>query len=129
MPTVSLSAHDGQFAMDLPVMARTLDLVVAQLARFKSADELAEFLGRIGARLDEAIPLVVEPALRSPTKAQIAVATRVSTELGMALTPDVLRYQEAMEAFLAQHVDKLSLSRSRSASSPRPRSDRHFATR
>lgn len=120
MPTLSLSTADGRVQLALPVSGRTLDLLVAQLERLKQTSELGAFAGRVGARLDDVIPASVEPGLRNPTKAQIAVATRISSELGIALTPEILRYQEAMDAFLAAHVDKLSV-RTRSAANTRRR--------
>jgi len=107
MSTMSLSAPDRKLKIDIPVCGRTLDLLAVQLAKIRDEAELTAFASRVATRVDDAIAQSVEKGLRSPARAQVAVATRIASELGITLTADVLRYQEAMDAFLASHVSKL----------------------
>jgi hypothetical protein len=108
MLTMSLSTREGELNLGLPVCGRTEDVLAAQLARLETEAERSDFALRIAAKVDDCIAQCVEPGLRSPSKSQINIATRISSDLGINLTPDVLRYQEAMDAFLAAHQDKLS---------------------
>lgn len=86
---------------------RTLDLLAVQLAKIRDETELKAFASRVASRVDDAIAQSVVKGLRSPARAQIASATKIASELGIALSSDVLRYQEAMDAFLASHASSL----------------------
>jgi len=104
MHRILLSAPDQELEIDLPLCGRTLDLLTAQLARLQDSSATEDFAKRLAARVDDAIAQCVELGLRKPSKYQINTATRIASEFGIVLTPDVLRYREEMDAFLAAHV-------------------------
>lgn len=110
---VFLHAIDAEtgYTVELVLPDAEHELLELQMARCVANGGFDAFAQWLSQALGALLPTVVDYTLRPPSEAQTKFAMAIARTLGLALSPDALRYRGVMHEFISSHAPAFLASR------------------
>lgn len=103
MPVQLMFDDDGGISIPLDDCIR--EAWVLQYGRAESAGAIDGFRERLAACFASSLTECLDHDLKPPTDAQVKYATAIARDLGVALSPEVLRFRGAMAQFIERFAE------------------------
>lgn len=107
-----------ELSLELPVTDETARSFVLQFERLEDPKVRDAFCERIALQLERILPEILDWDIKPPTPAQVSFALAISKDLGVAISPEALRFRGPMHDFLDAYAAEYKLRRQPSQGKP-----------